>query len=172
LQPPRSARFFFWAAALELNQNGVRGKRICSRSLALGAALPLVLSVMVFSLSLANIRRALSQFALHPHKTRPNQSPSGMEVGAFQQMAKRSRLSADVFIGLVGLQKQMKFLVNQKRIPGMTDILWGLGMKQDLRQKLFHGAFTVFWHSDHSCRSWRSSRKLLLTIVKKLPSFY
>jgi hypothetical protein len=67
-----------------------------------------------------------------------------MEVGAFQQMAKRSWLSADVFIGLVGLQKQMKFLVNQKRIPGKTDILWGLGMKQDLRQKLFHGPWCFY----------------------------
>lgn len=35
---------------------------------------------------------ALSQFALRPHKTRPNQSPLGMEFDAFEQMAKRSWL--------------------------------------------------------------------------------
>jgi len=50
-----------------------------------------------------------------------------MEVGAFQQMAKRSRLSADVFIGLVGSSKTNEIPRKSNTNPGKDRHLVGIG---------------------------------------------
>lgn len=124
-----ATRFYFWAA-LELNRNGVRGKRICC---SLGAAFPFAsCSVIAHTHSRLSPIFVAPQPIRTPPAARTKPDPISHPREWYSTLSNKWQKDPDyaaAFIGLAGLQKQMKFLVNQKRIQGMTDILWALGMK-------------------------------------------